>query len=41
MQLALEFVAEPRSGDTEYGIYLALFPTKRPVSPPTEGGSER
>jgi DNA-binding transcriptional ArsR family regulator len=31
--LALEFVAEPRSGDTEYGLYLALFPTNRPIGP--------
>jgi DNA-binding transcriptional ArsR family regulator len=29
MELALEFVAEPRSGDTEYGLFLALFPTTR------------
>lgn len=32
MQLALEFVAEPRGGDTEYGLYLALFPTTRRVT---------
>jgi DNA-binding transcriptional ArsR family regulator len=31
LQLALEFVAEPREGDTEYGLYLALFPTNRHV----------
>ena len=36
MQLSLEFVAEPRAGDTEYGMYLALFPTKRPATPPTD-----
>lgn len=41
MQLALEFVAEPRSGDTEYGMYLALFPTKRSVTPPAEEESKR
>jgi len=41
MQLALEFVAEPRSGETEYGMYLALFPTKRSVAPPTEEDSHR
>jgi DNA-binding transcriptional ArsR family regulator len=29
MQLSLEFVAEPRGGDVEYGMYLALFPTNR------------
>ena len=28
-ELALEFVAEPRGGDTEYGMLLALFPTNR------------
>ncbi len=33
LQLALEFVAEPRAGDTEYGMYLALFPTNRRVNP--------
>jgi DNA-binding transcriptional ArsR family regulator len=27
--LALEFIAEPRDGDVEYGLYLALFPTNR------------
>ena len=36
LQLALEFVAEPRAGDTEYGMYLALFPTTRSVTPPLE-----
>ena len=35
MQLSLEFVAEPRSGDTEYGMYLALFPTNRSAAPPS------
>ena len=32
-RLALEFVAEPRSGDTEYGLYIGLFPTNRPIGP--------
>jgi DNA-binding transcriptional ArsR family regulator len=27
--LALEFIAEPRGGDVEYGLYFALFPTNR------------
>lgn len=27
--LSLEFVAEPRDGDVEYGMYVALFPTNR------------
>lgn len=31
--LALEFIAEPRAGDVEYGLYLALFPTNR-LAPP-------
>jgi DNA-binding transcriptional ArsR family regulator len=31
--LALEFVAEPRGGDVEYGFYLALFPTNRQIGP--------
>ncbi len=26
--LALEFIDEPRDGDEEYGIYVALFPTR-------------
>lgn len=29
LALALEFVDEPRDGDTEYGMYLALYPTNR------------
>jgi len=28
-ELALEFVDEPRGGDVEFGLYLALFPTNR------------
>ena len=28
-ELALEFADEPRGGDTEFGLYLALFPTNR------------
>jgi DNA-binding transcriptional ArsR family regulator len=27
--LSLEFVDEPRDGDVEYGMYVALFPTNR------------
>ncbi len=27
--LTLEFVDEPRRGDTEFGLYIALFPTTR------------
>lgn len=29
--LALEFIDEPRGGDVEYGLYLAIFPTNRLV----------
>lgn len=29
MQLAVEFADEPRAGDTEFGLYVALFPTNR------------
>jgi DNA-binding transcriptional ArsR family regulator len=28
-ELALEFVDEPRGGDVEFGMYIALFPTNR------------
>ena len=27
LELALEFVDEPRDGDAEYGLYLALYPS--------------
>lgn len=33
LELAVEFSNEPRGGDTEYGMYLALFPTKRRLAP--------
>jgi len=36
MELSLEFVAEPREGDVEYGMYLLLFPTNRLHAPPRE-----
>jgi len=29
LDLALEFVDEPREGDIEFGMYLALYPTTR------------
>ena len=29
MELALEFSAEPRGGDVEYGLLIALYPTNR------------
>jgi len=31
--LALEFVDEPRGGDTEYGLYVVLFPQRRGEEP--------
>jgi len=31
--LALEFIAEPRAGDVEYGLYIAMFPTNRQIAP--------
>lgn len=39
--LALEFAEEPRSGETEFGLYLALFPTNRIPShkPAPESGN--
>ena len=33
LDLALEFVDEPRDGDVEFGLYLALYPTTRSVGP--------
>lgn len=33
--LALEFAEEPRSGDTEFGLYIALYPTNRLPAKPT------
>ena len=40
LALALEFTNQPRGGDTEYGMYLALFPTNRTIGsgnlPPTD-----
>ena len=41
-ELALEFAEEPRSGDTEFGLYVALFPTNRlPRKPPPDDGDAR
>lgn len=31
--LALEFSEEPRDGDTEYAMYLGVFPTTRRIAP--------
>jgi DNA-binding transcriptional ArsR family regulator len=40
-ELALEFVAEPRSGNVEYAMYVGVFPTTRRVAPPTEQPAEQ
>lgn len=32
LELALEFSAEPRAGDREYGLLVMVYPTNRPVS---------
>ena len=33
-ELAIEFVEEPRDGDVEFGLYIALFPTNRRTGRP-------
>lgn len=35
--LTLEFIAEPRAGDTEYGMYIAVFATNRRIAPVDAG----
>jgi DNA-binding transcriptional ArsR family regulator len=37
-QVTLEFIAEPRDGDIEYGMYVAMFPTNRRIAPPPDDG---
>ena len=32
-QVTLEFIAEPREGDIEYGLYVGMFPTNRRIAP--------
>ena len=39
-ELALEFVDEPRDGDVEFGLYLALYPTTRPLRTPARPAPE-
>ena len=36
-ELTQEFTAEPRGGDTSYGMLVALYPTDRPHLPDEEG----
>ena len=31
--ITLEFIAEPREGDTEWGLYVGMFPTNRQIAP--------
>lgn len=38
MGLVREFTAEPRGGDTTYGLLVAWYPTKRPHLPDPEEG---
>lgn len=38
--LTLEFVDEPRAGDVEYGMYVALFPTNRLARTATDTGTD-
>ena len=35
-EITLEFIAEPREGDIEYGLYVGMFPTNRRIAPPPE-----
>jgi len=32
-EITLEFIAEPRDGDIEYGLYVGMFPTNRRIAP--------
>jgi DNA-binding transcriptional ArsR family regulator len=32
-EITLEFIAEPRAGDIEYGMYVGVFPTNRQIAP--------
>lgn len=38
-ELAQEFTAEERGGDTTYGLLLAMYPTDRPHLPDTQAGT--
>jgi len=38
--ITLEFVAEPRGGDIEYGMYVGMFPTKRQIAPAEQTSRE-
>ena len=39
-QVTLDFIAEPRDGDIEYGLYVAMFPTNRRIAPPPDAGRD-
>jgi hypothetical protein len=40
-ELALEFSREPRDGDVEFAVLVAVYPTKRPVAPTRGKGRSR
>ncbi|NNE10622.1 MAG: helix-turn-helix transcriptional regulator [Ilumatobacter sp.] len=40
LELVVEFVDEPRDGDVEFGLYVALYPTTRSTSTATDTGRE-
>jgi DNA-binding transcriptional ArsR family regulator len=40
LALALEFIDEPRGGDIEFGMYMALYPTSRIVVDSSEFGEQ-
>ena len=39
-QVTLDFIAEPREGDIEYGLYVGMFPTNRRIAPPLDHGQD-
>jgi DNA-binding transcriptional ArsR family regulator len=40
LALALEFIDEPRGGDVEFGMYMALYPTNRIVVETSESDEQ-
>lgn len=38
LELALEFIDEPREGDIEFGLYLTLYPSRRTNGPTASTG---
>jgi DNA-binding transcriptional ArsR family regulator len=39
--ITLEFIAEPRGGDIEYGLYVGMFPTNRRIGPVDSDNPQR